>query len=91
MIKGISAFFFVTLGILFLAAPSFANNPLDRYFGESTQGKLLVASSAMNDNRFKRSVVLMVNHDADGAFGLIINKPLPCVINSKTDLMQKVL
>ena len=34
MIKGISAFFFVTLGILFLAAPSFANNPLDRYFGK---------------------------------------------------------
>ena len=36
MIKGISAFFFVTLGILF-GCPFFANNPLDRYFSESTQ------------------------------------------------------
>ena len=88
MIKGISAFFFVTLGILFLAATSFANNPLDRYFGESTQGKLLVASSAMNDNRFKRSVVLMVNHDADGAFGLIINKPLSSI--TKNELFDKL-
>ena len=86
MIKGISAFFFVA-GILFLVAPSFANNPLDRYFGESTQGKLLV-TSAMNDNRFKRSVVLMVDHDADGAFGLIINKLLSSI--TKNELFDKL-
>jgi len=88
MIRGISAFVFVTIGLVFSAAPAFANNPLDRYFGESTQGKLLVASSTMSDNRFKRSVVLMVDHDADGAFGLIINKPLSRI--KKSELFDKL-
>ena len=39
-------------------------------------GQLLVATPEMKDPRFAESVIYMVKHDADGAMGLIINKPL---------------
>ena len=38
------------------------------------KGRLLVASPKMRDPRFSRSVVYMVDHDAKGALGLIVNK-----------------
>src|SRR5688572_30210730 len=40
------------------------------------QGKFLVASPHLGDGNFFRSVVLVIKHDADGAFGLILNRPL---------------
>ncbi|QDU30729.1 hypothetical protein ETAA8_58770 [Anatilimnocola aggregata] len=43
---------------------------------QSLQGKLLVASPHLGDGNFFRSVVLMVKHDDEGAFGLILNRPL---------------
>lgn len=39
-------------------------------------GQLLVAAPTMPDPRFARTVIYMVDHTADGAFGLIINRPL---------------
>lgn len=39
-------------------------------------GQLLVASSRMQDPRFRHSVILLVSHDAKGAFGIAINRPL---------------
>lgn len=42
----------------------------------SLQGKLLVASPHLGDGNFFRSVVLLVKHDSEGAFGLILNRPL---------------
>jgi putative transcriptional regulator len=39
-------------------------------------GQLLVARPEMNDPRFSRSVVFVVRHDAAGALGLIVNRPL---------------
>lgn len=42
----------------------------------SLQGKFLVASPHLGDGNFFRSVVLMIKHDDDGAFGLILNRPL---------------
>jgi putative transcriptional regulator len=40
----------------------------------STQGRLLVASPRMTDPNFARTVVYMVAHDGDGAFGLVVNR-----------------
>ena len=39
-------------------------------------GRLLVAAEQMGDPRFAHSVVYMVQHDNNGAFGLIINRRL---------------
>jgi len=38
-------------------------------------GKVLIAMPAMEDPRFARSVVFMCAHSAEGAMGLIVNKP----------------
>lgn len=40
-------------------------------------GKLLLAMPGMGDSRFERSVVFICAHSAEGAMGLIVNKPTP--------------
>lgn len=39
------------------------------------EGKLLIAMPGMPDPRFERSVVFMCAHSANGAMGIIVNKP----------------
>ena len=39
-------------------------------------GQLLVARTELRDPRFIRTVVYMVHHDAGGAMGLIVNRPI---------------
>jgi putative transcriptional regulator len=39
-------------------------------------GQLLVATGDMPDPRFARTVVYIVRHDANGAQGLVVNRPL---------------
>jgi putative transcriptional regulator len=43
----------------------------------SLVGQLLVATEGLRDPRFARTVVYIVRHDADGAFGLVVNRPGP--------------
>ena len=42
---------------------------------DSLTGKVLVAREGMPDPRFQETVIYMVDHDATGAFGLVVNKP----------------
>jgi len=39
-------------------------------------GRLLVATDSLRDPRFARTVIYLVRHDADGAFGLVVNWPI---------------
>ncbi|MBX3722190.1 MAG: YqgE/AlgH family protein [Turneriella sp.] len=41
------------------------------------KGKLLIASSAILDGHFNKSIVLIVDHDARGSLGLVLNHLLP--------------
>ena len=41
----------------------------------SLVGQMLVATEALQSPAFARTVVYVVRHDADGAFGLVINRP----------------
>ena len=43
----------------------------------SLAGQLLVATEGLQDSPFAHTVVYVVRHDADGAFGLVINRPGP--------------
>jgi len=43
---------------------------------ENLTGKLLVATPEMGDPRFAESVIYIVKHNREGAFGLIINRPI---------------
>ncbi len=38
-------------------------------------GRLLIASPYLSDGNFLRSVIFMIRHDAEGAFGLVVNRP----------------
>ena len=42
----------------------------------SLAGRLLVATEALRDPRFARSVIYLVRHNEQGAFGLVINVPM---------------
>lgn len=41
----------------------------------ATTGRLLVAEPMLGDPNFDRSVVLVVEHTAEGALGLVLNRP----------------
>jgi putative transcriptional regulator len=45
----------------------------------STRGQLLVATDSLRDPRFVQSVVYMLRHDATGALGLVVNRPVATV------------
>ncbi len=47
--------------------------------GGSLAGRLVVASEKMSDPRFQNTVIYMVEHDAGGAMGLIVNVPFGAV------------
>lgn len=40
-------------------------------------GQVLIAMPDMGDPRFARAVIFICAHSADGAMGLIVNKPMP--------------
>jgi putative transcriptional regulator len=61
---------------LLLAALGSAAVPLhDPSDGASLKGQLLIASPAMGDPRFYRTLVLIVGHDERGALGIVTNRP----------------
>ncbi|NAZ74183.1 YqgE/AlgH family protein [Kineococcus sp. T13] len=39
-------------------------------------GRLLLATPSLTDPNFDRTVVLVLNHDEDGALGVVVNRPL---------------
>jgi putative transcriptional regulator len=59
--------------------PGTMEGPMD-----SLQGQLLVASPTMSDPNFARTVVAIANHDADGALGIVLNRP------SDTEVVEAV-
>ena len=61
----------ILLPAALLARPVPAQTP-DRV---SLAGQLLIASPKIADPRFDRTVILMVQHDRNGALGIIINLP----------------
>lgn len=43
--------------------------------GPELTGRLLVAAPMLTDPHFARAVVLLLDHDADGTLGVIVNRP----------------
>jgi putative transcriptional regulator len=58
-----------------LAGPDTAPPPKTQA-ADPPPGTLLVASEAMGDPRFSHAVILVLSHNAEGAFGIVINRPL---------------
>jgi len=47
---------------------------------ETLQGQLLIASPALLDPNFRRTVVLVTEHNDEGAAGLVLNRPSPAEV-----------
>ncbi|MCE5268595.1 MAG: YqgE/AlgH family protein [Planctomycetaceae bacterium] len=43
---------------------------------ETLEGHLLIASPQLADENFARSLVLLIEHNREGAFGMILNRPV---------------
>ena len=54
---------------------------------QSLKGQLLIAAPQLDTPIFSRSVILMLDHNEDGAMGLILNQPINTLI---TDLAGKI-
>jgi putative transcriptional regulator len=51
-------------------------NPAEAPGQASLAGQILIASPGLRDPRFDHTVVLMVRHNAGGALGIVLNRPL---------------
>lgn len=47
--------------------------------GDSLKGKVLIAMPGMGDPRFDKAVIVVLEHNYEGAMGVIVNKPLDAV------------
>ena len=54
----------------------FPENRLEGKFYDSTKDFFLVATDELKDPRFKNTVIIMLDHDENGALGVVINKSL---------------
>jgi len=78
MKKIILLFFFILIS-LFNSVNASAEEPknyLKGKFYSSVKNHFLIATEKMNDNRFGETVIIMLNSDENGAWGLTINKRL---------------
>jgi putative transcriptional regulator len=70
---GLTLAFLLQTALLEAALPT---KPDEAPAPPSLAGQLLVASPEMGDPRFERAVILIVQHDPGGAFGIVINRPI---------------
>ena len=54
----------------------FPENYLKGKYHETTKNFFIVATEKLKDKRFKKTVIVMLDHDEQGALGVVINKPL---------------
>jgi len=54
----------------------FPNNYFQGKHYDSVKDFFLIATEKIKDSRFEKTVILMLEHDEEGAFGIVINKPL---------------
>lgn len=49
---------------------------------------LLIAMPQLFDPNFKRAVVLMLEHNDEGSFGIVINRPITAAVSLQADLEE---
>lgn len=72
----IPAAFLLVAGIWLGAAAPVAGDKPATATADPPAGDLLIASATIQDPRFSHTVILLLRHNGEGAFGLVINRPL---------------
>jgi putative transcriptional regulator len=58
---------------------------------ESVRGQLLIAGPALVDSNFWRTVVLVVEHSEEGAFGLVLNRPSETSVGDAAPELEELI
>ncbi len=58
---------------------------------DSARGKLLIAGPALLDPNFWRTVVLVVEHNEEGALGLVLNRPSETAIGEAVEELDELI
>jgi putative transcriptional regulator len=58
---------------------------------ETLQGQLLIASPSLLDPNFRRTVVLITEHNEEGAAGLVLNRPGPAPVSELVPLLEPLV
>ena len=89
-------FWFIILQILsfhfsFTTSAEAPKNYLKGKFYTSVKNHFLVATEKMTDYRFKKTLIVMLDNDEEGAWGLVVNKPIGKVpLNLLINTSQKL-
>ncbi len=59
-----------------------ARNSRDQGGTAQLTGRLLVATPAVEGDAFRRSVILVLRHDGDGAQGVVLNQPMHASVDA---------
>ena len=58
---------------------------------DSLEGQLLIASPALLDPNFRRTVVLITEHTDAGAHGLVLNRPSPAPVSEVVPQLEELV
>jgi len=58
---------------------------------DSLRGHLLVASPSLLDPNFRRTVVLVTEHNEEGAAGLVLNRPSPVAVAAAVPQLEPLV
>ena len=58
---------------------------------ESLRGQLLIASPALLDPNFARTVVLVVEHNDEGAMGVVLNRPTTASVAEAVPALEELV
>jgi putative transcriptional regulator len=58
---------------------------------ESARGQLLIAGPTLLDPNFWRTVVLVVEHNDEGALGLVLNRPSETVVSDAVPELEELI
>jgi len=58
---------------------------------ESLRGQLLISSGGLYDPNFRHTVVLIGEHNAEGALGVVLNRTLGVTVEEATPLLKELV
>jgi putative transcriptional regulator len=58
---------------------------------DTLQGQLLIASPGLFDPNFRRTVVLVTEHNDEGAAGLVLNRPSPTEVAEVVPMLEPLV
>ncbi|MCX7877809.1 MAG: YqgE/AlgH family protein, partial [Ignavibacteria bacterium] len=55
-----------------------------------SKGKVLISEPFLNDINFKRTIILLVEHNEQGSIGFVLNKPTGYLLNEAVEEFPEI-